>query len=268
MTAPDLARSADTTHLDLGVTGMTCTSCSSRVQRKLNKVEGVDAQVNFATETAAIDFDPELSTPQSLIDVVRAAGYDAFDLSDAGDNSTGGAAGDSPTDALSAARDDEARQLARRTIWAAVLSGLFAAFDMIDGTMARIRGGGTPFGATLDASCDRVTDGALFAAIIWYLVYTVDAHPSTVAAGLIVLVSSQVISYVKARGEASGLRMVGGLIERPERLIIGLVGVGLEGFGVPNALAIALWILAVGSVFTIYQRLIMAMKQDKVADQA
>ncbi|WJY89870.1 phosphatidylinositol phosphate synthase [Corynebacterium confusum] len=153
-------------------------------------------------------------------------------------------------------------------VWAAVLSGLFAAFDMIDGTMARIRGGGTPFGATLDASCDRVTDGALFAAIIWYLVYTVDAHPSTVAAGLIVLVSSQVISYVKARGEASGLRMVGGLIERPERLIIGLVGVGLEGFGVPNALAIALWILAVGSVFTIYQRLIMAMKQDKVADQA
>ncbi|MGV3208672.1 phosphatidylinositol phosphate synthase [Corynebacterium sp. 11266D000AW] len=153
-------------------------------------------------------------------------------------------------------------------VWAAVLSGLFAAFDMIDGTMARIRGEGTPFGATLDASCDRVTDGALFAAIIWYLVYTVDAHPSTVAAGLIVLVSSQVISYVKARGEASGLRMVGGLIERPERLIIGLVGVGLEGFGVPNALAIALWILAVGSVFTIYQRLIMAMKQDKVADRA
>lgn len=152
-------------------------------------------------------------------------------------------------------------------VWAAVLSGLFAAFDMIDGTMARIRGGGTPFGATLDASCDRATDGALFAAIIWYLVYTVDAHPSTVAAGLIVLVSSQVISYVKARGEASGLRMVGGLIERPERLIIGLVGVGLEGFGVPNALAISLWILAIGSIFTIYQRLIMAMKQDKVADQ-
>lgn len=152
-------------------------------------------------------------------------------------------------------------------VWAAVLSGLFAAFDMIDGTMARIRGGGTPFGATLDASCDRATDGALFAAIIWYLVYTVDAHPSTVAAGLIVLVSSQVISYVKARGEASGLRMVGGLIERPERLIIGLVGVGVEGFGVPNALAISLWILAIGSIFTIYQRLIMAMKQDKVADQ-
>lgn len=131
MTAPDLARSADTAHLDLGVTGMTCTSCSSRVQRKLNKVEGVDAQVNFATETAAIDFDPELSTPQSLIDVVRAAGYDAFDLSGAGDNGSGGAAGDSPTDALSAARDDEARQLARRTVWAAVLSAPVMAVSMV-----------------------------------------------------------------------------------------------------------------------------------------
>ena len=48
---------------------------------------------------------------------------------------------------------------------AAVASGLFAAFDLVDGTMARLRGGGTRFGATLDATCDRITDGALFAAI-------------------------------------------------------------------------------------------------------
>src|SRR5699024_4184619 len=50
---------------------------------------------------------------------------------------------------------------------AAVFSGIFAAFDMVDGTMARLSGGATKFGATLDASCDRITDGALFAAIIW-----------------------------------------------------------------------------------------------------
>lgn len=82
------------------------------------------------------------------------------------------------------------------------------------------------------------------------------------AAALIVLVTSQVISYVKARGEASGFTMVGGLIERPERLIIGLVGVGLEGFGVPNILAVSLWILAVGSIFTVGQRLLKAAAQD------
>ncbi|WP_313548121.1 phosphatidylinositol phosphate synthase [Corynebacterium sp.] len=146
---------------------------------------------------------------------------------------------------------------------AAIFSGLFAAFDMVDGTMARLSGGGTKFGATLDATCDRITDGALFAAIIWYLIYQDNAHPATIFAALVVLVTSQVISYVKARGEASGFAMVGGLIERPERLILGLVGIGLEGLGVPYILPICLWVLAVGSCFTVYQRLMLAFKQDQ-----
>ncbi|GAB3591097.1 CDP-diacylglycerol--inositol 3-phosphatidyltransferase [Corynebacterium faecale] len=143
-------------------------------------------------------------------------------------------------------------------VWAAILTGLFAAFDMIDGTVARMQGGGTRFGATLDASCDRITDGALFAAITWWLVYTYDAPKSLVVASLACLVSSQIISYVKARGEASGFTMNGGMIERPERLIISLVGLGLTGFGVPYAIDVALWVLAVGSVVTILQRLIIA----------
>ena len=145
---------------------------------------------------------------------------------------------------------------------AAILSGLFSAFDMLDGTMARLTTGGSKFGATLDASCDRITDGALFAAIAYWMVYVDNAHPLNFAACMIVLVSSQVISYVKARGEASGFKMVGGLVERPERLILGLGGVGLEGLGVPYALEIALWLLAVGSVFTIYQRMRQAARQD------
>ncbi|AKE41354.1 phosphatidylglycerophosphate synthase [Corynebacterium kutscheri] len=141
---------------------------------------------------------------------------------------------------------------------AAILSGLFAAFDMVDGTMARLRGGGTKFGATLDATCDRVTDGTLFAAITWWLIYRDHAHPAVVCAAFIVLISSQVISYVKARGEASGISVVGGLIERPERLILGLAGIGLSGLGVPYAIEIALYILAVGSIITIGQRLYIA----------
>ena len=111
---------------------------------------------------------------------------------------------------------------------AAILSGLFAAFDMLDGTMARLTTGGSQFGATLDASCDRITDGALFAAIAYWMVYVDNASALNFAACMVVLVSSQVISYVKARGEASGFKMVGGLVERPERLIVGLGGVGLE----------------------------------------
>lgn len=148
---------------------------------------------------------------------------------------------------------------------AALLSGLFAAFDMLDGTMARLTTGGSRFGATLDASCDRITDGALFAAIAYWMVYVDNAHPINFAACMVVLVSSQVISYVKARGEASGFKMVGGLVERPERLILGLGGVGLEGLGVPYALEVVLWLLAVGSIFTIYQRMRQAARQDTKA---
>ena len=59
--------------------------------------------------------------------------------------------------------------------------------------------------------------------------------------------------------------MVGGLIERPERLILGLVGIGLEGLGVPYILPICLWVLAAGSCFTVYQRLMQAYKQEQNA---
>jgi len=62
---------------------MTCTSCSSRVERKLNKLEGVSASVNFATEAAAIEYDSQTVSPQELISVVEGAGYGAFDMAGA-----------------------------------------------------------------------------------------------------------------------------------------------------------------------------------------
>lgn len=148
---------------------------------------------------------------------------------------------------------------------AALLCIFFAAFDMVDGTMARLSGGGTAYGATLDASCDRITDGALFGAIVMWMVYVDDAAPLNVAVALVVLVLSQVISYVKARGEAGGLSIVGGLIERAERLIIAVVGLVLEGVGVPYALEVALWILLVGSAVTVVQRLRLAANDEHAA---
>lgn len=150
-------------------------------------------------------------------------------------------------------------------IWATALTALFAAMDLIDGTMARMRGGGTAFGATLDASCDRLTDGALFGAIAVWLIYTEQAHPSAVVVCLIVLVLSQVISYIKARAEAGGLTVNGGLIERAERIIIALVGLFLQGVGVPNAVVVALWVLAVGSALTVVQRLVLASRDPKAS---
>lgn len=104
-------------HLDLGVSGMTCTSCSSRVERKLNKVDGVEATVNFATESASIEYDPSTSTPDSLIEVVRGAGYDAFAMTEEQK-----ADSEETANPVDEARAQEAKDLLRRTIISAAIS--------------------------------------------------------------------------------------------------------------------------------------------------
>lgn len=138
--------------------------------------------------------------------------------------------------------------------WGALVIGLFVMFDMLDGAMARARGGGTRFGATLDATCDRIADGAIFGGLAWWCIVT-EPHELLFVATLICLVTSQVISYAKARAEASGLHGDGGLIERPDRLVIVLVGAGFTGLGLPWAIHVAMWLLAAGSVITVGQRM-------------
>ena len=64
-------------HLELPITGMTCASCAARVQRKLNKVAGVSASVNYATEKATVSYDAAAVTPDELVAVVESAGYGA-----------------------------------------------------------------------------------------------------------------------------------------------------------------------------------------------
>ena len=64
------------TNIDLAIRGMTCASCANRIERKLNKLDGVTATVNYATERANVQF-PETLSPQDLVAVVEAAGYSA-----------------------------------------------------------------------------------------------------------------------------------------------------------------------------------------------
>jgi CDP-diacylglycerol---glycerol-3-phosphate 3-phosphatidyltransferase len=141
--------------------------------------------------------------------------------------------------------------------WGTLVVWFFVLADMLDGAMARVRGGGTRFGAVLDATCDRISDGAVFSGLLWWAAFGLkSAH--LVVATLICLVTSQVISYIKARAEASGLNGGGGIIERPERLIIVLVGAGLSDlpvFPLRPALPVAMWLLAVLSLITVAQRL-------------
>lgn len=133
----------------------------------------------------------------------------------------------------------------------------FVMWDMLDGAMARLSGGGSRFGAVLDATCDRISDGAVFCGLLWWAAFGLHSH-SLVVATLICLVTSQLISYIKARAEASGLDGGGGIIERPERLIIVLVGAGFSDLPYyPNTwpLHVAMWLLAVTSLVTFAQRL-------------
>ena len=61
----------------LALEGMTCASCAARIERTLNKLDGVEATVNYATETATVSYDPELVAPERLVGAVEAIGYHA-----------------------------------------------------------------------------------------------------------------------------------------------------------------------------------------------
>jgi Cu+-exporting ATPase len=63
--------------VDLAVSGMTCASCAARIEKKLSRVDGVTASVNFATETARVSYDPAVVTTEDLLGVVAATGYSA-----------------------------------------------------------------------------------------------------------------------------------------------------------------------------------------------
>ena len=65
------------THVDLEVTGMTCVSCAARIEKRLNRLDGVMATVNFATERAAVDFDASRVSADDLVAAVEAVGYGA-----------------------------------------------------------------------------------------------------------------------------------------------------------------------------------------------
>lgn len=151
--------------------------------------------------------------------------------------------------------------------WGTVAVTAFVFFDLFDGAMARARGYGTDFGQVLDASCDRIADGALFGALTYYCFVDKHDQPLGVAC-LTILVAGQVISYVKARADSVGLHVGGALAERAERNVLGLVGAGLAGLGLPLALPICLWLLAAACLVTVVQRLVQVRRVWRKQEQA
>ncbi len=141
----------------------------------------------------------------------------------------------------------------------------FVLTDMLDGALARITGTSGKFGAFLDSTLDRVGDAAVFAGIAIWL--ATGGHDRLLAAvALFCLVAGGLVSYAKARAEGLGLRADVGIAERTERLVIGLVAIGLSGLGVPYVLSIGLWILAVLSAITFGQRVYAVRKAAAAAD--
>jgi len=101
----------------LEIGGMTCASCAARIERKLNKVDGVAATVNYATEEAAVSFDPTRVDVDTLIEAVAATGYTA-------------APPRAAVDAEQAA-DGETRALRTRLVVAALLSAPLVVLAMV-----------------------------------------------------------------------------------------------------------------------------------------
>ena len=144
--------------------------------------------------------------------------------------------------------------------WGAFTVTVFVLLDMLDGALARARGGGSLFGAVLDSTGDRAADAAIFGALAWWFSGAGD-NRLLVLLALLCLVLGVLTSCIKARAEGVGLRCDVGVVERTERLILVLTGTGFTGLGIPYAVHVALWILLVGSTITVGQRF-LAVRRD------
>jgi len=142
-----------------------------------------------------------------------------------------------------------------------ILILFFVLFDLLDGTMARIsQKGASRWGALLDSTLDRLTDAVITGCVLLYLISSNDRLVPLV---LVVAVLGFLISYIKARSESLGIACEGGLAERSERLILILITTGAVGLGIPFAMSIGFWILAVASVITVAQRLLIVFNGAK-----
>jgi CDP-diacylglycerol--glycerol-3-phosphate 3-phosphatidyltransferase len=128
--------------------------------------------------------------------------------------------------------------------------------DAIDGSLARNSGKATRFGALLDSSVDRYAEFVMLFGIGGYFLMTRDYVNS--AGTFLALCGSFMVSYTRARAESLGLSAKVGMMQRPERIVF----LGAGALIHPNALAIAIWMVAVFANFTALQRLRFAFKQD------
>jgi CDP-diacylglycerol---glycerol-3-phosphate 3-phosphatidyltransferase len=140
-----------------------------------------------------------------------------------------------------------------------VAAGIFVAgsvLDILDGALARAGGKSTPFGAFLDSTTDRVSEGFMLAAIAY--VFAIENRDAFVVVAVAAVAGSFLVSYTRARAEALGLKGDVGIGSRAERVVVITVGLILAPWGVlPWAIAL----LAVTAWITVVQRILSVRKQ-------
>lgn len=132
-------------------------------------------------------------------------------------------------------------------------------FDALDGTLARLTGTTSRFGAFLDSTLDRWTEVILYCALIWRFLQAGDDRGVMLAAA--VMASSLLVSYTRARAEGVGIQCKGGLLTRFERLTIFIAGL------VSRQIIWALWMIAILASFTALQRIWIAWREDRSTPQ-
>lgn len=137
----------------------------------------------------------------------------------------------------------------------------FVFSDLLDGTMARMAGTSSSWGAFLDSTLDRLGDAAIFGGLVLYFAGPGDSD-LLAALALYCLVMGSVTSYARARAESLGMEAKVGLAERADRLVAILVMTGLSAiFGVPQLIPVTLAVLAIASTITVVQRILTVRSQ-------
>jgi CDP-diacylglycerol---glycerol-3-phosphate 3-phosphatidyltransferase len=128
--------------------------------------------------------------------------------------------------------------------------------DTLDGGYSRMSGKGTPFGAFLDSTLDRIVEGIVLTAVA--VTFTQREDELAVAAVVVAVMASLVVSYTRARAEALGVECKVGIADRLVRVII--LSAGLV-FAAVGALEPAVYVLAALSSFTVVQRILHVRRQ-------
>jgi CDP-diacylglycerol---glycerol-3-phosphate 3-phosphatidyltransferase len=139
---------------------------------------------------------------------------------------------------------------------AAVIFVVGSLLDILDGALARAGGKTTPFGAFIDSTTDRVSEGFMLTAIAYIL--AVHHRPVFVAVAVAAVAGSFLVSYTRARAEALGLRGDVGIGSRAERVVVITAGLVLAPWGV---LPWAIVLLAVTAWVTVVQRILYVRRQ-------